>query len=301
MKQPLVSVIIPTYKRSEFLLRAIDSVLNQTYKNIEIIVVDDNDGENEFRKSTEELITNGYKDKGIVYIKHESNKGLPSARNTGIKAAKGYYIAFLDDDDEWLPEKTEKQLKLFSELSSEYGVISCGWNIIDSHRNQSKVEYPKVKGDVNKFLALNYFSPPSMVMVKSKFLKEVNGFDESFFWRQDIELYYRLSFICLFEFVPEVLVNYYYHSGSMSRNFPKKLLAVKNFINKHGQTLKYHKIPWSEIHERKGDLAAASGNVLEANKAFLVSYFNRPKRIQILAKSFLSLFGKENYIKIRKL
>ncbi|RZS98260.1 glycosyltransferase family 2 protein [Cecembia calidifontis] len=301
MKQALVSVIIPTFQRSEFLARAIDSVLNQTYKQIEIIVVDDNDGENEFRKLTKELIVNSYGNKGIVYVKHEWNKGLPSARNTGINAAKGEYIAFLDDDDEWLPEKIEKQLSLFLQLPEEFGVISCGWNLIDSHRNHSKKEFPKVKGEVQKVLALNYFSPPSMVMVKRKYLERVNGFDEHFFWREDIELYYRLAFICKFEFVPEVLVNYYYHSGSMSRNFPKKLRAVENFIEKHQKTLKRNKIPWSEIHERKGDLAAASGELHKAIRAFLIAYFNRRKRFQILIKMIISLFGGEFYIKQRKL
>ena len=110
--EDVVSVIIPTYKRPKELERAIISVKNQTYKNIEIIVVDDNANDIEQRKSTEQVVK---KYENIVYIQNKENLGGSKTRNIGIENAKGKYIAFLDDDDEFLPNKIEQQIKLYKE------------------------------------------------------------------------------------------------------------------------------------------------------------------------------------------
>ena len=291
----MVSVIIPTYKRSDFLVRAIYSVVNQTYKNVEIIVVDDNTEGDNFRIATKKRIFNDFAKLPIKYIEHEYNKGLPAARNTGIKAATGDLIAFLDDDDEWLPLKLEKQVELLTSLPENYGLVSCGWNLIHSVGNYKKEVYPNFRGDLSKVLAVNHFSPPSMILVKKPFLELVQGFDEDFRWRQDVELYFRLSNYCLFEFVEECLVNYYYHEGSMSTNYEQKLKAVDLFIKKHGAKLVANRLPWSEIHERKGDLAASFGRIGVSTTAFITAYASRPTRIQILVKLILSLFGARFY------
>ena len=101
---PVVSVIIPTYNRAHLIGRAIRSVLDQTYQDWELIVVDD--------ASTDDIpgIVKGFTDGRVKYIRHDENKGAAAARNTGIQAARGAYIAFLDSDDEWLPEKLERQV-----------------------------------------------------------------------------------------------------------------------------------------------------------------------------------------------
>lgn len=101
---PFVSIVIPTYNRARFLGRLVRSVLNQTYKNFEVIVADDASTDD-----TAEIIKT-FKDDRIRYIRHESNAGAAAARNTGIKASRGEYVAFQDSDDEWLPEKLEKQM-----------------------------------------------------------------------------------------------------------------------------------------------------------------------------------------------
>jgi len=112
MKNPTVSVIIPTYNRAHLVGRSIQSVINQTYQDFEIIVVDDGSTDN-----TEDIIKEFQKkDKRIKHIKHNKNKGGSAARNTGIRAARGEYIAFLDSDDEWMPTKLEKQTSYFNHL-----------------------------------------------------------------------------------------------------------------------------------------------------------------------------------------
>lgn len=119
---PIVSVIIPTYKGSSALNRAIDSVLCQSYKEIEIIVVDDNDPTSDERKNTEALMSRYIGDKRIRYIKHQRNSNGAVARNTGITAATGKYIAFLDDDDYYLPNRIEKSVRYLETNRDAVGV-----------------------------------------------------------------------------------------------------------------------------------------------------------------------------------
>jgi glycosyltransferase involved in cell wall biosynthesis len=301
MNSPLVSVIIPTYKRSEFLPRAIQSVLDQTYRNIEIIIVDDNDGDNYYRENTRFVLEQRFEKVAFKYLKHEKNKGQAAARNRGIKESFGEFIAFLDDDDEWLPTKLEKQVKLIQSLPEDYGIVSCGWNLIHSVNNYNREVYPKARGDLRKILGVNHFSPPSMVVVKKKYLDQVEGFDECLVPSEDTELYYRLSFLCKFNFVPEILVNYNYHENSISRNFPLKLKAVKLFLKKHQSSLKKNWRPYSEVLERQGDLAASSGDTVLAIRSFILAFLFRPLRFQILIKTILSFLSKENYVKYRRL
>jgi glycosyltransferase involved in cell wall biosynthesis len=114
---PTVSIIIPTYNRSRLLARAVKSVLNQTYQNFELIIVDDASTDN-----TEEVV-GSFNDERIKYVRHEKNKGEAVARNTGIKAARGEYIASHDSDDEWLHEKLAKRIRAFENCSPEIGVV----------------------------------------------------------------------------------------------------------------------------------------------------------------------------------
>ena len=106
MSKPYVSIILPTYNRANQLPRAIYSVLNQTYENFELIIVDD------ASKDDTEAIVSQINDPRISYIKNQHNCGAAGARNVGIKNARYDFIAFQDSDDEWMPEKLAKQLKV---------------------------------------------------------------------------------------------------------------------------------------------------------------------------------------------
>ena len=122
MDNALVSVIIPSFKASDNLIRAVESIFNQTYSNVEVIVVDDNNPDSPYRESTKKMIET-LKTKGeINYIEHDKNKNGSAARNTGIRAAKGEYICFLDDDDEYAPTKIEKSVEML-EAHKEYDAV----------------------------------------------------------------------------------------------------------------------------------------------------------------------------------
>lgn len=120
-----VSIIIPTYKRGQFLERAIDSVVRQTYFNIQIIVVDDNGNNNKFREETEERMLKYENNENIIYIKNPTNIGGSKSRNVGIRESNGDYITFLDDDDVYLPDKVKLQLEYMCKYNLELSFYGC--------------------------------------------------------------------------------------------------------------------------------------------------------------------------------
>lgn len=182
---PLVSVIIPTYKNRGCLDRAIDSVLTQNYNNLEIIIVDDNTEGDAWRKETESLMGR-YSDPRIIYLKHKININGAAARNTGINVSQGELIAFLDDDDYFLPDKITKQVE-FLDVHPEYDAVYCqGLN------NGVTIAQHLKEGNLSRDILLlqGYMDTPSL-MFRSRVIKGMKGFDESFRRHQDYEILLR--------------------------------------------------------------------------------------------------------------
>lgn len=182
---PLVSVIIPTYKNDGSLERAINSVLNQGYNNIEIIVVDDNNPDSDYRKTTEKLM-GLYKEKdNIKYIKHNYNKNGSAARNTGFRNSQGLYISLLDDDDYFVEDKIELQVD-FLEKHSEFDAVYGG-----RYEKNSTIIYEK-EGDLTEDL-LGYKILPCTcsLMLRREAYETLNGFNETYKRHQDFEFLLR--------------------------------------------------------------------------------------------------------------
>jgi glycosyltransferase involved in cell wall biosynthesis len=177
---PKVSVIIPTYKRSDFLPRAIDSILNQTYKNIEIIVVDDNNPDSYFREKTEKMISKYIHKNKIIYQKNESNLGGALARNQGIDNASGFFVTFLDDDDVYEEQKVEFQVKYMLENG-----LDASFTNVKIYNMEGKLidyrEHNYVTDLSNKELLkqhiLHHLTPTDTYMFKRTSLIELGGFD----------------------------------------------------------------------------------------------------------------------------
>ncbi len=232
-KKPAVSVIVPTYNRANLLPRAIKSVLNQTFTNFELIIVDDGSTDN-----TLEIVRH-FNNRRIRCISHDHTKGGSAARNTGINASRSEYVAFLDSDDEWLPAKLNKQLNLYETSSEKVGLVYT-WlvHVFDDGRISHSTS--RYKGRIYKELLLkNVVGSASSAIIRRKVLSYVKGFDESLPARQDMDLWLRISEHFDVDVVPEVLVRIYHRHGcrriSSSKN---NLLSARDlFYQKHKDRL----------------------------------------------------------------
>lgn len=192
MIKNLVSVIIPTYGGAEYLSRCVDSVLAQTYANIEIIVVDDNGLNTPKQKETASVMSKYSSLKNVKYVCHEVNINGSAARNTGVKNSDGEYIALLDDDDVFLPEKIKRQVELLSSLNLDYGAVYCSH---ETFLNGGKVgeEHALMDGKIlYEYMLHKVEIASSSLMVRRNVWEELGGFDESFKRHQDWEFIIRL-------------------------------------------------------------------------------------------------------------
>ncbi|MEW9674401.1 glycosyltransferase family 2 protein [Ammoniphilus sp. 3BR4] len=211
-----VSVVIPTFNRASLLRRSISSVLKQTYSNLELIIVDDGSTDN-----TKDVV-DSFKDPRIKYIKHKINKNGAIARNTGIKAAKGKYIAFLDSDDEWVSEKIQKQLDWVLKFSEDDN-FACYTQVIKK-TNRSKTIRPK-RGKSSKESLADYLfinrglMQTSTLLIPRSLLMKVQFRDLDY--HQDWDLCLRLEQLGVkFIFLESPLTIWHIHSqgGRVSKN-----------------------------------------------------------------------------------
>lgn len=229
---PLVSVIIPAYNRENTISRAVQSVLNQTFQDFEIIIVNDASWDN-----TTNMI-GSFKDPRIHLINHDFNKGASASRNTGVKNATGNYVAFLDSDDEWVPSKLEVQLKA---MQNDHGSsprmrLSCtGFNIhlLDDNKTiEKKLDNHK---HPNYSIAVGCeFSPGSTLMVAREVFNEVGFFDENLPRLEDWDWLLRYSVSGTIGIIPEILSIIYNKRGRQGEAF---LRSIPLFIQKNNKLL----------------------------------------------------------------
>ena len=201
----LVSVIIPTFNRSKQVMRAVESVLRQTYEELECIVVDDASSDDTVKllKAVEK------NDDRLRILVHDKNMHVSAARNTGIAAANGEYIAFLDDDDVWFKDKLFKQEKLLSASVNEIGMVYCWFDIIDG---QDKIgsRKPNLRGKLfDDLLVGQPLGNASTLLVRKQVIKKIGGFDTDLPRGNDGDFIRRITKYYRVELVREVLVNYH--------------------------------------------------------------------------------------------
>ncbi len=212
IKTPKVSVIIPSYNATRFVKTTIDSVLAQTFQDFEIVVVDDGSTDN-----TKEVLQD-YGDK-IRYL-YKENGGVSKARNYGIENANGKYIAFLDADDVWMPEKLEKQVELL-ESNAEIGLCYVATQKVDEELNYLSTINANSYEDYCEALLLNLnivAGSCSSAMVRRDIVSQTDGFDSKFSTYADWEMWLRLSLLTKFAPIQTELVKYRIVAGSMSSN-----------------------------------------------------------------------------------
>lgn len=238
MSNPLVSVVIPTYNREKTIKRCIDSVLNQTYKNIEIIVVDD--GSTDDTKTIIDgyiAVGNGGGGDDIIHYLYQENAGAQVARNKGIRHSNAEWITFLDSDDEWMSDKLEKQVKIIQENHyNRYIVIHSDAILRDTiNKTERLFGIPKVCGDNVYPLLLQHPSPMFGAILTSKLaLQEIGYLDEDVPSYQEWDTAIRLSKICKFIQMQEPSFIYYYHlMETISKDKIRDIQGYDYVINKY--------------------------------------------------------------------
>ncbi len=206
-----VSIVIPTYNSARFIETAIKSVLAQTYKDYEVIVVDDGSSDN-----TNEVVK---KFKSACTYLRQTNAGPSAARNYGTSQSSGDLIAFLDADDAWLPGKLEAQVGLLSQRP-EVGLIETGYYLCDADLRPIRYQPPvNLRGNALEDMLVNFKTPlTSSIVVRRYLLKQVGGFDVSLHILEDHELCLRLIQHCVFDCLDEPYVYYRVHPASSLTN-----------------------------------------------------------------------------------
>jgi len=231
VKKPAVSVIIPTYNRADLVPLAIQSVLDQTCQDFEIIVVDDASKDN-----TEEIVKN-FKDDRIHYIRNSNNRGAAFSRNHGVEHAKGEYISFLDSDDYYLPNKLAIQKNVFKDHPDIGLVYSNIFLVKEGEENLKKIQY-SLKNFKSGYLFEKIVSRaipcrlPTWLIRKENYLL-VGGFDDNLPMLQDRDFIVRFSFHYKLFGIPEPVAVVVYHKGPrISNNDPEKRKIAINIVLK---------------------------------------------------------------------
>ena len=285
MNNTMISVVITTYKRGPSLVaRAIDSVLCQTYRDIELIIVDDSSAEYQFREDVQAMVlerkttTDGIR---IKYIAHDENRGACAARNTGLSVAKGDFIAYLDDDDEWLPQKLEKQITLMH--NADVALVYCGSVTQNDETGVStNKETDYYRGCVHqKLLYGNFIGSTSFPLIRTDCLKGIDGFDEQMQSAQDYDVWIRLSEKYKVDFVPEPLVIYHEHSGIQISGSPlKKINGLERLNQKNEKYLMSDVELWHRRHIVLTPFYAMIGEKKQALKIWLQCVRKCPAKVK---------------------
>lgn len=298
-KTPQVSVIIPTFNRATLLARSVESVLKQTYQDFELIIVSDGSTDN-----TDNIVL-GYNDIRIKYLKHKKPKGASAARNTGIKICKGQYIAFLDDDDEWTPNKLSLQIPFIKLSNSKVGLIYSWSKYLSTESKIIQLHNPTIKGDVFVHMLDRQAigSCPSIV-IKREVVDVVGFFDESLPRGNDGDYWRRITQKYHVDLIQEYLVNVYVgHSDRISINSKKNLMNALPAFEKWLNIFKnsYKQYPDKELiiltrcfsyclvaHEYKKALVYLNRSLNTKAKAFL--------KIKLISKSILLFILKHKIV-----
>ncbi len=222
LSQPLISVIIPTHNRPDFLRKTIQSILDQTYSNIEIIII--SNGYN----IENAKVAASFLDPKIIYVEQENSGGPASPRNHGIRIAKGEFIAFCDDDDLWMPDKLTKQAAILLNNATQ-DVCYTKMLRFDETNKEWSVAHEECAADLSSLLYVNTV-PISSLMIKKKLMDQIGGFCESKIvgFSEDYEFILRCAGITKFAYIDEYLIKYW--SGNNRTTFIEKTATTLHHL-----------------------------------------------------------------------
>lgn len=296
-----VTVVVRTYERPELVQRAIDSVLSQTYSDYELVIVDDHS-----RDSTPYILSQ-YDEKHdkIRVVRHDKNKGPGAAFNTGKRAARGRYIAYLDDDDEWLPKKLQAQVGKLEALDSEYGLVTGGFVYKDLLTGECIDTFvPSMEGDIFWDLieqgSGSILGPPSVIMLRKSAMDDIGEFREDM-PRGCGQLYYRqLAREYKISYVEDLCLNYYIHPNRITahtsaRDYQNEIEARLIKLDEFGDAFEEVPSAYARELEYLGHYYCLSGDLSTGRQYFRRAFNADGFSGSLLLRSTSSLFGSQGY------
>ena len=259
-KAELISIIIPTYNRATLLYRSVNSVINQIYPNWELIIIDD------ASKDNTESVVESFQDKRIKYVKLNKNKGVSNARNIGLEIAKGEFLAFLDSDDEWLPEKLVKQLEVFKNTSlNSLVVVSSGYFI--KGKDNNRFYTPNRRGYVLEDFVFGRIKDyqPQCWLIKTNYVQTNNiRFDVLMHSGEDWDFMARLLKAGQLDYVPEILVHIYQDKDERLWSYKRHQEALTLQINKYKNDTAFSPGMLAHLHISKANFHFRLGETTPA-------------------------------------
>lgn len=294
---PRVSVVIPTHNRADLLREAIASVRDQTFADWEIIVVDDHSNDH-----TREVVES-FGDNRVRYIQNEGKNGPSVARNLGIANARGDCIAFLDDDDEWLPHKLDRQIAILDDGPETVCGIYGNRLMVDKHTGCTLSDDPgadTLSGNLLDQLMIKNPIHTSTLVVRKRCLDKVGPFDETMRYMEDRDLWIRLAQRWEFEYVEEPLIKAYIHGTEhLSLNLAGQTQGREILLSRYRHLLKKHRKSWADLYVCLGAQHCQLGNMAVGRKNLVrglaINPFNKVGYFHLLS----SLLGKKAYGRIR--
>ena len=235
INQPKVSVLLPVYNTKEEYLRAsIESILNQTYTDFELLILNDASTDKNVEK-----VVQFYSDKRIIYYKNDSNLGISGSRNKLIKMAKGQYLAVMDHDDISLPQRLSKQVE-FLDNHLDYGIVGCWPSVVgkDDYVNQLPVDDKEIQETLTLMMCICH--PASMIR-KSVIEQYQICYETEYTPAEDYQIFARLIGKTKFYNIPEVLFKYRFHQTNTSKLYSDKIdeasIKIQDFIRRDNPEL----------------------------------------------------------------
>jgi glycosyltransferase involved in cell wall biosynthesis len=300
---PLVTAVVTTYRRPKFAQRAIKSILAQTYQSVEIIVVEDG-----YDSGLSAWIDDVFTQFPIRYIRHQRNQGLAAARNTGLDNANGVFVAYLDDDDEWLPEKLARQIAYLQSSSNRPEVVYCGAEVVSDSGELINSLAPRLEGNIRAAIGkLGLHTIPSSCLFRRDALVQIEGHDEDMFSHIDHDLWLTMAQENYTTgYVDRNLVRVHHHRGGrLTSDDDVRMKAADFFCQKW-----YPKLSswYGETHAKRycsrfkarviamlGWANLETGNRWKSMRQFLTAIYHHPGHLRHYRGMLASLIGYEFY------
>jgi glycosyltransferase involved in cell wall biosynthesis len=296
---PVVSVIIPCYNGEHFIGDAIKSVLSQTYRELEVIVVDDGSSD-----GSGGMIDRFKSDSRLVYLVHDENRGIPAARNTGIRHSRGRYIAFLDQDDIWRQKKLAKQIRIMEEdTNNEIGLIFSDVEMIQSIGGRKKVWIERAPAgignkdrmDILRALFMRNFIPIVTATVRRECFDTLGLLDETILsGADDYEFCFRVVMKYRLAHIEEPLVARRYHGRNFTdvqKFYPDNLRILGKIIQEVPELAELKNRRLSGLNLKRGNRFLIEGKMEEARAAYKTSWRHERSNMKAFIGMLVSYGG----------